>query len=540
MALVAAAQAGDERARDELMAVYLPLVYSIVRRALAGHPASVDDVVQDTMVRALRQLRSLRDPERFRAWLAAIAVRQAATHLHTERLTVGRTATLDTVAGAPDAVDFADLTMLRVELAGQRRQVGQAVAWLDPDDRAVWSLWWLEIGEELSRAELATALGVSVAHAGVRVQRMRRRLDQTRAMVAALDARPRCPWLDTVAATWDGIPAPLWRKRITRHTRSCATCAVAADEMVDTERLLIGLALLPVPAALTAALAGHLTGHGASTGSSATVAGGLGATTGPAPLAAAPTLSGAAATTGHGPLAATAAMTAGGTATAGTAAGAPGTATVGTAAGAAGTAAGAAGTGAGTGWLVGLPVAKLTVAAAVVAGITTALTWPGDAASPPTTAAPPSRPSAAAPSASLRLGPISLESGAVPGRYLATDEQFGLLTDATSPDARGRATFEAVPGLASATCYSFRAADGRYLRHQSWRLRLSADEGSQVFRGDATFCPLVTEDGQVFLESANYRGYFIHRQDDQLWVDQGDGSAAFRADSAFRVRPPLS
>ncbi len=191
------------------------------------------------------------------------------------------------------------------------------------------------------------------------------------------------------------------------------------------------------------------------------------------------------------------------------------------------------------GWLVGLPVAKLTAAVVVVAGITTALTWPSDAASRPGTAAPPSPPpSAAAPTpGTLRLGPMSLESGAVPGRYLGTAEEFGVLAGA---DARGRATFEAVPGLADATCYSFRAADGRFLRHQSWRLRLSQDEGSHVFRGDATFCPLVTDDGQVFLESANYRGYFIHRQDDQLWVDQADGSAAFRADSAFRVRPPLS
>ncbi|MEV4516816.1 sigma-70 family RNA polymerase sigma factor [Dactylosporangium sp. NPDC049525] len=508
VALVAAAQAGDEQARDELMAAYLPLVYSIVRRALAGHPASVDDVVQDTMVRALRQLRSVRDPERFRAWIAAIAVRQAATQLHSERLTVGRTATLDTVMGTPDAVDFEDLTMLRVELAGQRRQVGQAVAWLDPDDRAVWSLWWLEVGEELTRAELAAALGVGVAHAGVRVQRMRRRLDQARALVAALDARPRCPWLDTVVVTWDGIPGPLWRKRISRHTRSCTTCAGAAEEMVATERLLAGFALLPVPAALAAAL----TGHGPIAGPAATTAGGVVATTGHTPLAAA-TVGGAAggtaATAGPGSLTATAATAAGGTA-------------------------------ATAGWLVGVPVAKLTVAAAIVAGITTALTWPSDAASPPVTAAPSSRPSSAAPPTTLRLGPMSLESGAVPGRYLGTDGQFGILADAISPAARSQATFEAVPGLADATCYSFRAANGQYLRHLSWRLRLSDDEGSRVFRGDATFCPLVTEDGQVFLESANYRGYFIHRQDEQLWVDQGDGTAAFRTDSAFRVRPPLS
>ncbi|MFB9179840.1 sigma-70 family RNA polymerase sigma factor [Dactylosporangium sucinum] len=512
--LVAAAQAGDGRAIEELMAAYLPLVYTIVRRALAGHPAAVDDVVQDSVLRALRQLPSLREPDSFRAWIAAIAVRQAATYLQHERLTAGRNATLDTVAGAPRAADFEDLTLLRLELAGQRRQVGQAVAWLDPDDRVLWSLWWLEVGEELSRAELAAALRVSVPHAGVRLQRMRNRLEQARALVAALEVRPRCPWLDTVVADWDGIPSPLWRKRIARHTRSCATCGAGADEMVDTERLLTGFALLPVPAALTAALVGH----GQSTATSAT-AGGLAATTGHAPLAA----SAATATaSGHGPLAASAATTAGGAA-------------------------------ATTGWLAGFPVAKATIAATIVAGTAVAaLTWPSGAGSPPTAAAPSSlpsptvpagRPSSAAPSGrppTLRLGPVSFESVAVPGRYLGNDGQFGILVAATSSTQRGRATFEAVPGLSDSSCYSFRAANGQYLRHQSWRLRLSADEGSHVFRGDATFCPTVTDGGEVFLESANYRGHFIHRQNDQLWVDQADGTAAFRADSAFRLQPPLA
>src|SRR5690348_500418 len=67
--LVVAAQAGDPRALDDLAATYLPLVYGIVRRAL-GELADVDDVVQETMLRALPELRTLRAPECFRPWLA--------------------------------------------------------------------------------------------------------------------------------------------------------------------------------------------------------------------------------------------------------------------------------------------------------------------------------------------------------------------------------------------------------------------------------------------------------------------------------------
>jgi len=47
-------------------------------------------------------------------------------------------------------------------------------------ERVLFSLWWLEMTGELTRAEVATALGTSVAHAGVRIQRMREQLEASR------------------------------------------------------------------------------------------------------------------------------------------------------------------------------------------------------------------------------------------------------------------------------------------------------------------------------------------------------------------------
>src|SRR6202012_2066174 len=70
-----AAQRGDGDALDALAAGYLPLVYNIVGRAMNGHP-DVDDVVQETMLRAVRGIGELRDPTAFRSWLVAIAIRQ--------------------------------------------------------------------------------------------------------------------------------------------------------------------------------------------------------------------------------------------------------------------------------------------------------------------------------------------------------------------------------------------------------------------------------------------------------------------------------
>src|SRR5690242_16281897 len=72
-ALVVAAQAGDRRAVDDLVAAGLPLVYTLVHRVLGAGP-DADDVVQDVMLRALRQLPTLHRPESFRSWLTTIAV----------------------------------------------------------------------------------------------------------------------------------------------------------------------------------------------------------------------------------------------------------------------------------------------------------------------------------------------------------------------------------------------------------------------------------------------------------------------------------
>src|SRR3954452_1031277 len=99
--LVAAARAGDRRAVDDLVRSSLPLVYTIVRRVLDGHP-DADDVVQGIMGRTLRQRPALRKPESFRSWLTAIAVHQIGTPLHRRAAGERRVASLDEATGLPD------------------------------------------------------------------------------------------------------------------------------------------------------------------------------------------------------------------------------------------------------------------------------------------------------------------------------------------------------------------------------------------------------------------------------------------------------
>ncbi len=170
-AVVEAAQAGDTGALEELVAAYLPLLYNIVGRAL-DQPADVDDVVQETLLRAVGNLPALRDPERFRSWLAAIAVRQIRNRIQERQTLRARTRPLAPAEAVPEP-DFADVTILRLGLDAQRQDLAEAVRWLDPDDRDLLSLWCLELMGELTRDDLLTALQLSPSHVAVRLHRLR-------------------------------------------------------------------------------------------------------------------------------------------------------------------------------------------------------------------------------------------------------------------------------------------------------------------------------------------------------------------------------
>jgi RNA polymerase sigma factor (sigma-70 family) len=249
VALVAAARGGDPEAQDALVSACLPLVYNIVGRALNGS-VDVDDVVQETMLRTLDGLERLRTPESFRSWLVAIAMNEIRRHWQDRSLAPGTVEEAEELAD-PGA-DFVDLTMVQLQLSGQRQETARATRWLEPDDRGLLSLWWLECAGELTRAEVAAALQLSPQHTAVRVQRMKAQLEAARVVVRALAAQPPCGELRGALAAWDGRPSALWRKRIARHARGCVQCNGLWSGLMPVEGLLAGLALVAASPALSA------------------------------------------------------------------------------------------------------------------------------------------------------------------------------------------------------------------------------------------------------------------------------------------------
>jgi len=75
--LVVRAQRGDRAAFDALATTAYGRLYAIAARILRD-PYAAEDAVQDALVRAWRDLRAVRDPERFEAWLHRLLVHACA------------------------------------------------------------------------------------------------------------------------------------------------------------------------------------------------------------------------------------------------------------------------------------------------------------------------------------------------------------------------------------------------------------------------------------------------------------------------------
>jgi RNA polymerase sigma-70 factor, ECF subfamily len=78
LALLAAAQAGDAAARDQLVIRYIDDVFRVTSRIL-GDRELAQDATQDTFVNALGALNRFRGAASFRTWLLRIAVNAART-----------------------------------------------------------------------------------------------------------------------------------------------------------------------------------------------------------------------------------------------------------------------------------------------------------------------------------------------------------------------------------------------------------------------------------------------------------------------------
>lgn len=162
--LVAQAQRGDREAFDALATGAYDRLYAIARRILRDGYAA-EDAVQDALIRAWRDLRSLRDRDRFDAWLHRLLVRACHDHSRGTRRRAVEVSTLDV-----DRFDASDEYARLVD----RDELERAFLELSVEQRAVLVLTHY-VG--LPAAEVGAILGIppgtvySRLHYGVRTMR---------------------------------------------------------------------------------------------------------------------------------------------------------------------------------------------------------------------------------------------------------------------------------------------------------------------------------------------------------------------------------
>ena len=170
--LVLAAQRGDSAAFVELLRPRIDRLFALSHRILRDVDGA-EDALQDALVVIWRDLRSLRDPARFDAWLHRVVVRECIDDASRERRRIAHVRALpNDEPTAPDGL----LTL------ADRDQIERGLQRLTAEQRAILALHHYAGYEP---TEIAGLLGIAPGTARSRLHRAHR------AMRAALDADAR-------------------------------------------------------------------------------------------------------------------------------------------------------------------------------------------------------------------------------------------------------------------------------------------------------------------------------------------------------------
>ncbi len=178
-ALVCLARQGDKEALQTLLKRNWTWLKGLVYSVLAS-TQDLDDVMQEVCLRVITRIHTLREPQRFRAWLAILARREAIRHRRRTMQQAGRVLPADSRAsGGPirgvippgpedDGANDPAADVEKRELCGR---VLEAVGRLPEKYRAVFVL---AHSGELTYAQIAEVLDIPMTTMQIRLVRARR------------------------------------------------------------------------------------------------------------------------------------------------------------------------------------------------------------------------------------------------------------------------------------------------------------------------------------------------------------------------------
>jgi RNA polymerase sigma factor (sigma-70 family) len=238
--LVRAATAGDRGAFAAIYDRYADRLHDFCWSVLRDRDEAAD-ATQDAFLVAAERLGQLRDPERLRPWLYAVARSQALRRVRAR----SRVAPEEDMTDLPDTATGPEQSAHQADL---RDLVWNAAAGLSERDRALLDL---HLRHGLEGADLGQAIGVEPAHVYVLLTRLRDQVERSLgALLVARLGRDDCPDLSRVLVDWDGRFSPLIRKRVARHVDSCEVCSAARRKLASPLALLAAVPPMPAPAYL--------------------------------------------------------------------------------------------------------------------------------------------------------------------------------------------------------------------------------------------------------------------------------------------------
>jgi len=169
-ALVLAARAGEEWAREALFRRYARLALGLAYR-IFPYDADTDDLVQDSFLYAFERLDRLSNPQAFQAWLSSIVVRTAGKRLRRWKLQVRLG------LRSPKPID-ADEVISRAappDVAAELRAVYGLLERLPAEERVALVLRRVE---RLEISEIAQQMGLSVSTVKRRLAAAEARLER--------------------------------------------------------------------------------------------------------------------------------------------------------------------------------------------------------------------------------------------------------------------------------------------------------------------------------------------------------------------------
>lgn len=113
-----------------------------------------------------------------------------------------------------------------------------------------------------------------------------------------------------------------------------------------------------------------------------------------------------------------------------------------------------------------------------------------------------------------------------------------VVTSSSTTALQQQASFIVQTGLGNSGCFSFESVDtpGSYLRHSNSILLLNANDGSQLFSDDSTFCPQTGLNGQGnsnSIRSWSYPTRYFRHFNGDLYIAADGGPNTFDATASY-------